>query len=72
MGKGTKPPDLTYLAYWSIVPGPVQFILLLDIERLELRFLDIDPELKLIAVVRPEISWLLHVETFFGFLVSED
>lgn len=69
MGNGTNPPDLTYLAYWSIVPGPVQ----LTPPTWELAFLDlfkdIGLELKLMEEVLPEtsslLSLLLPVENFF-------
>ncbi len=68
MGSGTNPPDFRYLTYWSIVPGPEQFIEP-DLELSFLNFLcETGMDLKLRAEDRPEMSslrsTLLPVENF--------
>ncbi len=70
IGNGTNPPDLTYLTYWSMVPGPEQFMepdLVLSFLR---RLCDAaGMDLKLRAEDLPEISslrsTLVPVENFF-------
>jgi hypothetical protein len=62
IGKGTNPPDFTYFAYWSIVPGPVQFIRPFEVEFRALRFCE--RVVELMAVVRPDKSGTLSVDDF--------